>query len=167
MRQRRPTNAAFAERQETVARIHLEAKSAPGIAARLRLNRTTVWRDLQRIEARWRDAAQRNPGDFRGRLLAELDWLKRAFREAWEAAMRPHESNIVQRKEPSGDQVIGVQGSGFRVRRVLRMGGMAGVNSHKNPHGPARNPHNPHGTRMEPARNPHNPHETRTEFLRQ
>ena len=43
---------------------------------------------------------------MKGQLLAELDWLKCAFRQAWEGSLRPQESNIVQRKEPSGHQVI-------------------------------------------------------------
>ena len=86
--------------------MHLAGKSMDEIAARAGVNRATVSRDLGQIEARWRDAAQGDTQHVRARLLAELNCLRRAFWDAWENSLSPRESNVVQRKEPSGEQVI-------------------------------------------------------------
>lgn len=105
-RPRRGTNArieaAIASRRRDVAKFYLRGWAQQDIAAKLEVDRTTVYRDLCAIHAEWREHRIADMDQLKAAELERIASLEREAWEAWERSKMPVEDRRVGRS--SGQQ---------------------------------------------------------------
>src|SRR5262249_43324663 len=93
-------------RRTQLAELFLRGiKRQSELARRLGVNRSTVSRDLQALNARWQESAVRDLGAAKTQELERIDLLEREYWDAWENSKRSHETTTTeQTTSPGGDR---------------------------------------------------------------
>ncbi|MBW4441862.1 MAG: hypothetical protein KME10_11625 [Plectolyngbya sp. WJT66-NPBG17] len=106
---------------EVVAELRLKGWSMRRIAEYLEVDASTICRDIQLLEKRWKEAALRDFDTERAKQLDRLDLLEREYWSAWERSQESKESTISEqlRNAAVSDDGSPIAGGG-RIRQMTR-----------------------------------------------
>jgi len=148
----RPRNRAEVARdRRRIADLYLRGRLQAEIADELKIDQSTVSRDLKALYEEWRQSALIDFNEAKARELAKIDHLERTYYEAWERSREDAEveaTKVVdinggkryeaqtQRKGQAGDPRF-LQGVQWCIERRCRILGVDAPEKHEHsgPHG--------------------------------
>lgn len=83
--------------RETIARLRLRARTLAQIVTETGLSKATVCRELNIIEAEWRESAQEAIDRVKAREMQKLDHLEQEAFEQWERSKADAEKRVVEK----------------------------------------------------------------------
>ena len=89
---RRRSQAQLTRDRRRIADLYLQGWLQTDIAKELKTNQSTVSRDLQTLQAEWRDSALVDIDLAKSQELAKVDRLEREYWEAWERSCEDAET---------------------------------------------------------------------------
>jgi hypothetical protein len=110
----------LAERRAEVLRRYRAGEKQSSIARQLGLSEMAVSRDLARVTASWKASAVRDLQAEKGRLLSELEGIRREALAAWERSKAEGQTaSITRRKVRVGRRVFGPDGGDDGDERLV------------------------------------------------
>lgn len=77
---------------QDIARLYLQGQSQSAIAAQLKIDQSTVSRDLKELRSLWTDSALRDFDEAKSLQLAKIDVLEATYWEAWMRSLTTRET---------------------------------------------------------------------------
>lgn len=75
-----------------IARLYLQGQSQSAIAVQLKIDQSTVSRDLKELRSFWRESAIRDFDSHKAEQLAKIDVLEATYWEAWMRSLTTRET---------------------------------------------------------------------------
>ena len=108
MRSKQRAPAQLARDRRKIADLYLQGRLQADIAAELKINQSTVSRDLKALHKEWLASALADFGAVKARELARIDRLELEYWQAWERSCKAAET-IVRKQKGGGDKEGGVK----------------------------------------------------------